>query len=209
VADQVLEVARENDPGEAPRRDIGAVAEEAPQGLSDEDVVLWAMFGEATEPVVERRRSLGAEAASRPGQPTVDRDLLDTLVSVVEASQEAEVSVEISGARVTVRRAVAGTAPVGGGGAGAGEGDAGGDDEEGLVRVTSPMVGTFYRRPAPDQDPFCDVGQKVEAGQTLCLIEAMKLFNEIVADVSGTVRTIALEDGAPAEFGQLLFLIEP
>ena len=209
VADQVLEVARENDPGEAPRRDIGAVAEEAPQGLSDEDVVLWAMFGEATEPVVERRRSLGAEAASRPGQPAVDRDLLDTLVSVVEASQEAEVSVEISGARVTVRRAVAGTAPVGGGGAGAGEGDAGEDDEEGLVRVTSPMVGTFYRRPAPDQDPFCDVGQKVEAGQTLCLIEAMKLFNEIVADVSGTVRTIALEDGAPAEFGQLLFLIEP
>ncbi len=205
----MLEVARENDPGEAPRRDIGAVAEEAPQGLSDEDVVLWAMFGEATEPVVERRRSLGAEAASRPGQPAVDRDLLDTLVSVVEASQEAEVSVEISGARVTVRRAVAGTAPVGGGGAGAGEGDAGGDDEEGLVRVTSPMVGTFYRRPAPDQDPFCDVGQKVEAGQTLCLIEAMKLFNEIVADVSGTVRTIALEDGAPAEFGQLLFLIEP
>jgi acetyl-CoA carboxylase biotin carboxyl carrier protein len=208
VADAVLELARENDPGEAPRRDVATVAEEAPQGLSDEDLVLWAMFGEATEPVVERRRSLGAEAASRPGQPAVDRDLLDTLVSVVEASSEAEVSVEISGARVTVRRAVAGTAPVGGGAA-AGDDGAAEDEDEGLIRVTSPMVGTFYRRPSPDQDPFCAVGQKVEAGQTLCLIEAMKLFNEIVADVSGTVRTIALEDGAPAEFGQLLFLIEP
>ncbi|HTI34691.1 MAG TPA: acetyl-CoA carboxylase biotin carboxyl carrier protein, partial [Miltoncostaea sp.] len=207
VADGVLEVARENDPGEAPRRDVASVAEEAPQGLSDEDLVLWAMFGEATEPVVERRRSLGAEAASRPGQPAVDRDLLDTLVSVVEASQEAEVSVEISGARVTVRRAAASTAPAGGGAPG--EGAAAEEEDEGLIRVTSPMVGTFYRRPAPDQDPFCDVGQKVEAGQTLCLIEAMKLFNEIVADVSGTVRTVALEDGAPAEFGQLLFMIEP
>ena len=86
---------------------------------------------------------------------------------------------------------------------------AGEDEDESLMRVTSPMVGTFYRRPAPDQDPFCEVGEKVEAGQTLCLIEAMKLFNEIVADASGTVRAIALEDGAPAEFGQLLFLIEP
>ena len=126
VSDQVLEVAREHDPGEAPRRDVAVVAEEAPQGLADEDLVLWAMFGEATEPVVERRRSLGAEAASRPGQPAVDRDLLDTLVSVVEASQEAEVSVEISGARVTVRRAVAGTAPAGGGAAAGDDGAAGG-----------------------------------------------------------------------------------
>ena len=101
---------------------------------------------------------------------------------MVEASQEAEVSVEISGARVTVRRAVAGPAPAGGGAAAGDDGAADEDDDEGLVRVTSPMVGTFYRRPAPDQDPFCEVGQRVEAGQTLCLIEAMKLFNEIVAE---------------------------
>ena len=59
-----------------------------------------------------------------------------------------------------------------------------------MVSVTSPMVGTFYRRPAPDQPAFVEVGQHVEAGETLCLIEAMKLFNEIVADVSGVVRTI-------------------
>ena len=128
-----------------------------------------------------------------------------------EASDEAEVSVEVSGARVTVRRAVAGPASpgaAGGEGAGAGAG-ADVEEEDGLVRVTSPMVGTFYRRPAPDQPAFVEEGSRVEAGDTLCLIEAMKLFNEIVAETAGTVRAIALEDAAPAEFGQLLFLIEP
>jgi acetyl-CoA carboxylase biotin carboxyl carrier protein len=71
------------------------------------------------------------------------------------------------------------------------------------------MVGTFYRRPGPDEPPFVEVGQRVEAGDTLCLIEAMKLFNEIVAERAGVVRTVCLEDAAPAEFGQLLFLLEP
>ena len=210
VSDAVMQIATAEDPGAPPRRDLAAVAEEAPQGLSDEDLVLWAMFAESTEQVVARRRSLGAEAANRPGQPAIDRDLLDTLVDVVEASDEAEVTVEISGARVTVRRAVAGpAAPAGaasGGGAAAGPAAAEGDD---MVRVTSPMVGTFYRRPGPDQEPFVTEGQRVEAGDTLCLIEAMKLFNEIVAEQGGVVRTICLQDADPAEFGQLLFLIEP
>ncbi len=208
VAEAVMEAATAADPGPPPLRDLAVVADEAPQGLSEEDMVLWAMFAEDTESVVARRRSLGAEAANRPGQPAIDRDLLETLVDVVEASDEAEVSVEISGARVTVRRAVAGPAAPGGGAA---EGGGGGEaaEDEGLVRVESPMVGTFYRRPAPDQPTFCEVGQRVEVGDTLCLIEAMKLFNEITAETAGTVRSIALEDAAPAEFGQLLFLIEP
>ena len=77
------------------------------------------------------------------------------------------------------------------------------------MSITSPMVGTFYRRPAPDQPAFVEVGQRVEAGETLCLIEAMKLFNEIVADEGGVGADDRLEDAAPAEFGQLLFLLEP
>ncbi len=209
VADAVREAATAADTGPVAPRDLATVTDEAPAGLSEEDLVLWAMFGEETEPVVARRRSLGAEAANRPADPAIDRGLLETLVDVVEASDEAEVSVEISGARVTVRRAVAGPAPgapASGGGGGAAAAD---EEEEGTIRVTSPMVGTFYRRPAPDQPPFCEEGQRVEAGATLCLIEAMKLFNEIVAETAGTVRTIALEDGSPAEFGQLLFVIEP
>ena len=208
VAPAALEAARAADPGAPPLRDLAAVSEEAPQGLSEEDLVLWAMFAEATEPVVARRRSLGAEAANRPGQPAIDRDLLDTLIDVVEASDEAEVSVEISGARVTVRRAAPAAAQAASPGGGAPDAAAE-DADEGMVRVNSPMVGTFYRRPGPDQPAFVEVGQRIEAGETLCLIEAMKLFNEIVAEQSGVVRSIALEDAAPAEFGQLLFLIEP
>ncbi|MGD9572338.1 MAG: biotin/lipoyl-containing protein, partial [Thermoleophilia bacterium] len=210
VADAVREAATAADTGPVPVRDLATVTDEAPAGLSEEDLVLWAMFGEETEPVVARRRSLGVEAANRPADPAIDRGLLETLVDVVEASDEAEVSVEISGARVTVRRAVAGPAPgAAAAGAGAGGGAAADEEDEGTVRVTSPMVGTFYRRPAPDQPPFCEEGQRVEVGDTLCLIEAMKLFNEIVAETAGTVRSISLEDGSPAEFGQLLFVIEP
>jgi biotin carboxyl carrier protein len=209
VGDEALEVARAADPGAPPLRDLAAVTEEAPAGLSEEDLVLWAMFAETTEQVVARRRSLGAEAANRPGQPAIDRDLLEALVDEVEASDEAEVSVEVSGARVTVRRA----APAPGDGVAApsrgGEGDAEPEAEDGLMRVTSPMVGTFYRRPGPDQPPFVEEGQRVEAGDTLCLIEAMKLFNEIVAEQDGIVRAIALEDASATEFGQLLFLLEP
>ena len=110
VLPEALEAAAAADPGPPPLRDLAAVDEEAPPGLSEEDLVLWAMFAETTEQVVARRRSLGAEAANRPGQPAIDRDLLETLVDVVEASDEAEVSVEISGARVTVRRAAASVA---------------------------------------------------------------------------------------------------
>jgi acetyl-CoA carboxylase biotin carboxyl carrier protein len=206
VSDEVLEACRAADPGPPPLRDLTAVAEEAPPGLSEEDLVLWAMFAETTEQVVARRRSLGVEAASRPSQPAIDRDLLDTMVDVVEASDEAEVTVEISGARVTVRRA-APAAPEGAARSSA-EAPAAADDD-GLIKVISPMVGTFYRRPAPDQPVFVEEGQRVSVGDTLCLIEAMKLFNEILSEHDGIVRTICLEDAGAAEYGQVLFLIEP
>lgn len=205
VAPEVAEAAHEADQGTPTVRDMTLVVQEAPPGISEEDLVLWAMFPEDTEHLVARRRSLGAEAARRPGQPAIDRDLLETLVGAVEASDETEISVEVSGARVTVRRA----APVAAEGVASG-GDAGaaGDADDGMVRVISPMVGTFYRRPGPDDPPYVEEGQHVEPGDTLCLIEAMKLFNEIVAEQAGVVRKIVLEDGAPAEFGQPLFLIE-
>lgn len=73
--------------------------------------------------------------------------------------------------------------------------------------VVSPMVGTFYRAPSPGAEPFVKVGDKVEAGQTLCIIEAMKLLNEIEAEASGTVKEICVENGQPVEFGQTLFII--
>ena len=73
--------------------------------------------------------------------------------------------------------------------------------------VKSPMVGTFYRASAPDAKPFVDVGQTVKAGDTICIIEAMKLLNEIEADQDGVVKEILVENGEPVEFGQPLFLL--
>ncbi len=73
--------------------------------------------------------------------------------------------------------------------------------------VTSPMVGTFYRAPAPNADPFVEIGEPVKKGQTLCIIEAMKLMNEIESDVDGIVTAIHVENGKPVEYGQKLFSV--
>jgi acetyl-CoA carboxylase biotin carboxyl carrier protein len=78
-----------------------------------------------------------------------------------------------------------------------------------LKAITSPMVGTFYRSPAPDADPFIENGDSVDVGQTVCIIEAMKLMNEIEAEFKGRVVQILVENAQPVEFGQKLFLVEP
>ena len=78
-----------------------------------------------------------------------------------------------------------------------------------FVDVKSPMVGTFYRAPSPDAPPYVEVGTRVGKGQTLCILEAMKLMNELEAEISGTVREILIGNGEPVEYGQVLFRIEP
>ena len=80
---------------------------------------------------------------------------------------------------------------------------------ENLAVITSPMVGTFYRAPAPDADPYVESGDMVEVGQTVCIVEAMKLMNEIESEFRGRVVKILVENAQPVEFGQKLFLIEP
>ncbi len=77
------------------------------------------------------------------------------------------------------------------------------------IEVKSPMVGTFYRAPSPDSNPFVEIGSDVEIGQVICIIEAMKLMNEIKAEVKGKVKEILIDNGDPIEFGQVLFRIEP
>ncbi len=79
----------------------------------------------------------------------------------------------------------------------------------GLHTIKSPIVGTFYRAPSPDAEPFVEVGSKVKKGDILCIIEAMKLMNEIESDIDGTVEKIMVENGQPVEYGQVLFLIRP
>ncbi len=75
--------------------------------------------------------------------------------------------------------------------------------------VTSPLVGTFYRRPSPEEPAYVDVGSEVKVGQTLCIVEAMKVMNEIKSDVSGTVREVLSDDGNIVEYGQSLITIDP
>lgn len=81
--------------------------------------------------------------------------------------------------------------------------------DDGLEIVESPMVGTFYRAPAPDADNFVEVGARVEKGSVLCIVEAMKLMNEIESSASGTIAEILVENGQPVQFGQPLFKIRP
>jgi oxaloacetate decarboxylase alpha subunit len=188
----------------APPRSLEELLAAGPAGVSEEDLLLHAQFGEGADGLLRRRRSLGSEALEVSSGVGVDRELIETMVDVVEGSDNSEVTVEIAGARVTVKRSGAPAAPAA---AAAEPGGAEPGDE--LARVESPIVGTFYRASSPEAGPFVSEGSRVSAGDVLCLVEAMKLFNEIVADTDGTVREIAVENGEPVEFGQLLFLIEP
>lgn len=83
------------------------------------------------------------------------------------------------------------------------------EDTSNLITVKSPMIGTFYRRPSPDKELFINVGDDIKVGQTVCIIEAMKLFNEIEAEVSGKVVKVLVDDMSPVEYDQPLFLVEP
>ena len=78
-----------------------------------------------------------------------------------------------------------------------------------LVEIKSPMVGTFYRAPAPEAPNYVEVGSRVSRGQTLCILEAMKLMNELQAEIAGVVREVCVENAEPVEYGQVLFRIEP
>lgn len=83
------------------------------------------------------------------------------------------------------------------------------EESQRLITVTSPIVGTFYRSPSPDAPPFVEMNLKIKKGQVLCIIEAMKLMNEIESEVDGIVVKALVENGQPVEYGEPLFLIEP
>ncbi len=82
-------------------------------------------------------------------------------------------------------------------------------DDSKYVTVKSPIIGTFYRSPGPDKDPFINVGDTIAVGDTVCIIEAMKLFNEIESEVSGKIVKVLVDDSSPVEYDQPLFLVDP
>ena len=83
------------------------------------------------------------------------------------------------------------------------------DDDSKFVTIKSPMIGTFYRKPSPDKDVFVNVGDEVSVGKVVCVIEAMKLFNQIESEVSGKIVKILVDDSTPVEYDQPLFLVDP
>ena len=83
------------------------------------------------------------------------------------------------------------------------------EDDSKYVTIKSPIIGTLYRKPSPDKPMFVEVGSKISAGDTVCIIEAMKLFNEIESEVSGTIVKVLVDDSTPVEFDQPLFLVDP
>lgn len=82
-------------------------------------------------------------------------------------------------------------------------------NDDNLIPVKSPMIGTFYRSANPESPSFANVGDKIEVGQTVCIVEAMKLFNEIETDISGTIVKVMVENAQPVEYDQVLFLVDP
>jgi oxaloacetate decarboxylase (Na+ extruding) subunit alpha len=209
-----LSVARTADP-ESDELHMPALDELRAQaeGLasSEEELLLLGLFGEEAERLLRaiRGRATGADSL----ETAVERARSERIREVVRIVQETgvgEVTIEEEGMRVSVKRTqevealptAAASVPLPGAAA---EPAA----SNGLVSVEAPMIGVFYRAPEPDAEPFVEVGEAVTAGQTLCLLEAMKLFNELKAETSGVVRAIHVENGEPVEFGQLLFELEP
>jgi oxaloacetate decarboxylase alpha subunit len=205
----------------------GAPAEETPvdldslraeaEGLasSEEELLLLALFGEEAEPLLTtiRGRASRDESLAAGGVDQARAERIREIVRIVQESGVGEVTIEEAGMRVSVRRTpeplepgLEGVAEAGGEATSAADTSA---QADGLVRVEAPMVGVFYRAPQPGAPPFVEEGDTVAPGQTLCVLEAMKLMNEIKADAPGVVRVIHVGNAEPVEFGQLLFELEP
>ena len=191
---------------DALRKDAGDLA------ASEEELLLLALFGEEAEPLLRaiRQRVTGGESLAAGGVDQRRAAHIREVVRIVQETGVGEITVEEEGMRVSVRRTAETTAAPAQAPAAVPELEAPiAPRADGFTRVESPMVGTFYRAPAPGAAPFVEEGDPVAPGQTLCILEAMKLMNEVKAELEGIVRSIHVGNAEPVEFGQLLFEIEP
>jgi oxaloacetate decarboxylase (Na+ extruding) subunit alpha len=204
-------------PTEEPVQGLEDLREDA-EGLasSEEELLLLALFGDDAEPLLRSVRARGQRGDSGAGGLTPsESERIRELIRVVQESGIGEVTVEEGETRITVRRSdEQATAPVAQVAVPAAP--VAGDEEalpippkDDLIRIESPMVGTFYRAPEPGAAPFVEEGDAVGPGQTLCILEAMKLMNEVKAESEALVRRIHVENAQAVEYGQLLFELEP
>jgi oxaloacetate decarboxylase (Na+ extruding) subunit alpha len=182
---------------------------------SEEELLLLALFGEEAEPLLRaiRDRSSGEESLLGGGVDQTRAERIREVVRIVQDTGIAEITVEEEGTRVSVRRTEEPPPPEAPPEAAAAPDEAveapTEETSDGAVRIEAPMVGTFYRAPQPGAPPFVEEGDAVAPGQTLCILEAMKLMNEVKAEVEGIVRTIHVQNGQAVEYGQALFDLEP
>jgi oxaloacetate decarboxylase alpha subunit len=181
---------------------------------SEEELLLLGLFGEDAERLLRGIRSRGKRDADLAGVGENRVQRIEEIVRIVQESGIGEVTIEDGDLRISVRSTP--DLPAGGGASGEAplavpepELPASSAVSGTLMRVESPMVGTFYRAAQPGAPPFVEIGDVVAPGQTLCILEAMKLMNEVKADVEGVVRGVHAENAEPVEFGQLLFELEP
>ena len=195
---------------------------ERSEGLaaSEEELVLLAMFGVEAEQLIGMIRARHSRGAVLVAEDEDEQraEVIRELVKIVQESNVGEIEIEDEGMRVSVRRA---DEPTPSGGLAVPTAEVSAQEPEpdplaaaeprsdGVVRVEAPMVGIFYRAPNPGAPAFVDVGDTVTPGQTLCILEAMKLFNELKAEVAGSVLSINVENAQAVEYGQLLFEIVP
>lgn len=181
--------------------------------------------GGAGQDTAARQSAGGSKAKNNSTGEAREMNLQEVkeLINLVHETSISEVKLENNGMKVVIRKSLpAGAEPEAGKSAPAvvqpsqapadsavAPAGAAPDDTSGLVEVQAPMVGTFYRAPAPDAPPFVREGDRVKPGQVLCIVEAMKLMNEIAAEVGGRVEKILVENAQPVEYGQVLFLIRP
>jgi oxaloacetate decarboxylase (Na+ extruding) subunit alpha len=208
------------------RTEESALAEEEPVELSEiraeavglasseEELLLLALFGEEAEALLRsiRERSGGDESLAARGVDRARAEKIRELVRIVQETGIGEITIEEDGMRVSVRRqAEQGAIPIVAAPPSPADTVPGAvaPHDDALVRVESPMVGTFYRAPTPDATPFVQEGDVVAPGQTLCILEAMKLMNEVKAEIEAVVRAIHVGNAEPVEYGQLLFELEP
>lgn len=206
------------------RDEIGDLAQ------SEEDVLMYAMFPNEARTFLSKHRNnerteflLEKESSATKEEDYVDINRIKELVRVAEESGVGEIVVEEEGVRIAVRMpgvaasapapeisAATSAAPAPTNADAAPAAPASNESRPATWKaITAPMVGTFYAAPAPGQDPFVSVGSEVAAGETVCIVEAMKLMNEIAAEEMGTIKEVCLPDASPVEFGTVLFYLEP
>jgi acetyl-CoA carboxylase biotin carboxyl carrier protein len=159
-------------------------------------------------------------------RPFMDLKQIHELIKIINKSNIGEISIEDKDGKVTIKQkeeqvvtvaapapqvytTVPQAAPAAPAPAPAAAAPAAAPKADNLITIKSPMIGTFYRRPSPDKPLLADVGTEITPGKVVCIIEAMKLFNEIESEIKGTIVKVLVEDASPVEYDQPLFLVEP